>query len=319
MASKQATIIFNPASGRIGRRAEDAQLMARLLGERGIEAQTCATRGPMDATRLAREAVLSGADIIISYGGDGTLNEVIQAMANTTTQLAVWAGGTANVVAVDLEMPKDFNKLADVIAASRVKRIALGKATRLQVTGNREQEEKERSPVPCNLSPVTSERYFFMFAGIGLDASIARGVNPRLKRRTGEFAFWVEGIRHLFAWKPEDFTIDIDGQKHEAVFALLGKGKGYGGGFHVTPNARLEEPWFEIYLVPRRSNNFAYLADLARCFRGAPPKEGVKMIRGRHIEANSSENPWVEVDGEVIGRLPMTFDVAPDALSVIVP
>ncbi len=336
MASKRATIIFNPASGRSGRRAEDAQLMARLLGERGIEAQTCATRGPMDATQIAREAVLTGADIIISYGGDGTLNEVIQAMANTTTQLAVWAGGTANVVAVDLEMPKDFNKLADVIAASRVKRIALGVAC----AGNEPSAEcgvrsaewekwsvESSSPTPpLPHSPTLSspidhpdKRYFFMFAGIGLDASIARGVNPRLKRRTGEFAFWVEGIRHLFAWKPEDFTIDIDGQKHEAVFALLGKGKGYGGGFHVTPNARLEEPWFEIYLVPRRSNNFAYLADLARCFRGAPPKEGVKMIRGRHIEANSSKNPWVEVDGEVIGRLPMTFDVAPDALSVIVP
>jgi YegS/Rv2252/BmrU family lipid kinase len=334
MARKRATIIFNPASGRSGSRAEDAQLMAQLLDKRGIDTKACATRGPNDATEIAREAVRSGADMIVSYGGDGTLNEVIQAMANTQTQLAVWAGGTANVVAVDLEMPKDINKLADVIAAGREKRISLGVVRagndqrtrewengRMGEWGNRSIESSPTPPLPHSptLADHFVERYFFMFAGIGLDASIARQVNPRLKRRMGEFAFWVEGVRHLFAWKPENFVIDIDGQKHEAVFALVGKGKGYGGGFHVTPHARLEDPWFEVYLVPRRSNNFAYLADLARCFRGAPPCGGVKLIQGRHIEANSSETPWVEVDGEVIGRLPMIFDVAPDALSVIVP
>jgi YegS/Rv2252/BmrU family lipid kinase len=300
--------------------------MTQLLENRGIEASARATAGPNDATQLARRAVSSGADIIISYGGDGTLNEVIQAMAGTSVKLAVWAGGTANVVAVDLAMPTRIDQLADVIAAGREKRIALGKAMRLQGTENREQGtgyrgqgEKEKPPVTCHLSPVPSERYFFMFAGIGLDASIARNINGKLKRRTGEFAFWVEGIRHLFAWNPESFVIDVDGEKHEGVFALVGKGKGYGGGLHVTPNARLEDPWFEVFIVPRRSNNFAYLSDLARCFRGAPPRAGVKMIRGRHIEANSSNEPWVEVDGEVIGRLPMKFDVVADALSVIVP
>ncbi|MEW6206791.1 MAG: diacylglycerol kinase family protein [Acidobacteriota bacterium] len=328
MASKRATIIFNPASGQSGRRAEDAQLMARLLKERGIETNTCATRGPNDATRIAREVVSEGVDIIVSYGGDGTLNEVIQAMANTQTQLAVWAGGTANVVAVDLEMPKDINELADVIAAGRQKRISLGVARAGGGEWEGESTEASSSTPPLPHSPTPSSahsltqqsgRYFFMFAGIGLDASIARSVNHRLKRRAGEMAYWLAGFRHLFTWEPENFTLDIDGHKYDAVFALVGKGKGYGGGFHVTPNARLEDPWFEVYIVPRRSTNFAYLADLARCFRGARPREGVKLVRGRHIEANSTENPWVEVDGEVIGRLPMIFDVAPDALSIIVP
>ena len=128
MVHKQATIIYNPMSGRPGRRAENAARMITLLGERGVDAEARATTEPEDATRLAREATESGADIIVSYGGDGTLNEVIQGMASSHTALAVWPGGTANVVARDLGIPFDVPGLADIIAAGKTNRIALGLA-----------------------------------------------------------------------------------------------------------------------------------------------------------------------------------------------
>src|SRR5438552_3927444 len=98
MNPKRATIIYNPTSGRPGRRAEDVREMTRLLSRRGIDADACATSGPEDAARLAKEALARGAGIIISYGGDGTVNEVIQQMAGAEAALAVWPGGTSNVV-----------------------------------------------------------------------------------------------------------------------------------------------------------------------------------------------------------------------------
>ncbi|HJQ68790.1 MAG TPA: diacylglycerol kinase family protein [Blastocatellia bacterium] len=299
MDQKRATIIYNPMSGRPARRADNARLMAELLARSGISAEARATAGPDDATRLAREAVNAGSDIIISYGGDGTLNEVLQGIVGSSASLAVWAGGTANVVARDLCLPADIEQLADIIAAGKTSRITLGLA-------RSDQDEAK-------------QRYFFMFAGIGLDASIARKVNRKLKRRTGEFAFWVEGLKHILTWRAETFVIDIDGKKFESVFALIGNGKGYGGGFCLAPNARLEEPMFEVYIVPKRATNFAYLRDLAAVARGNPAIKGVNIVKGRHVKANSSHEPWVEVDGELIGPLPMTFDVVPDALSVIVP
>src|SRR5215211_2413710 len=97
MAYRKATIIYNPMSGRKGKRTEKTQKMARLLEARGIAAEACATTAPNDATRLAHEAIASGSNILVSYGGDGTLNEVIQAMIGSDAVLAVWAGGTANV------------------------------------------------------------------------------------------------------------------------------------------------------------------------------------------------------------------------------
>src|SRR5262245_53783627 len=111
MSKKRTTIIYNPMSGRPGRRADNVQLMIRLLSERGVSAEAHPTNGPDDATRLAREAVASGSEIIVGYGGDGTLNEVIQGMARSRTSLAVWPGGTSNVVARDLGVPFKVNEL----------------------------------------------------------------------------------------------------------------------------------------------------------------------------------------------------------------
>ena len=285
-------------SGRRGRRADDARKMTELLGHRGIAVEARATQGPDDATRLAREAVKDGADIIVSYGGDGTLNEVIQGMAGSRASLAIWPGGTSNVVARDLGIPFGIETLADLISQEKIKRVSLGVA-----------RGDTRS----------LERYFLMMAGIGLDASIARGVNRKLKRRTGEFAYWVTGIKHLFTWQADPFILEVDGKSYEGVFAIIGNGKGYGGGMCITPHAKLDEPLFEVYVLQRRANNFAYLPALAACMRGNPENTGATLVKGKHIKANSTREPWVEADGEIIGPLPMTFDIAPDALSVIVP
>lgn len=312
----RATIIYNPMSGRPGRRAENVSEMTRLLSQRGIESDARATSGPDHAARLAKEALGEGAGIIVSYGGDGTLNEVIQEMAGADTSLAVWPGGTSNVVARDLGVPFRIEQIADMIAARKTRRIALGLA---RGVGGRGSGAGEHGSQPLSPNSQPLPRYFLMMAGIGLDASIARAVNKKLKRRTGEFAYWLAGIKHFFVWNGEPFTIEVDGRCFESTFALVGNGKGYGGGMLITPNARLEDPWFEIYIVPPLRNNFAYLRALRACMRGKPDVPGVSLITGKHVVANSAVEPWVEADGEIIGPLPMTFDIVPDALSIIVP
>ena len=317
MNRKRATIIYNPMSGRPARRAERVRRMIGLLSDRGFDAEAHATEGPDDAAKLAGAAVAAGADIIISYGGDGTLNEVIQGMAESQTALAVWPGGTSNVVARDLGVPFDVEELADIIRVGRTKRIALGLAKSGDGRNGSRGDGARFAPSPPR--PLAPSRYFLMMAGIGLDASIARSVNKKLKRRTGEFAYWMSGIKHLFLWRAEPFTIEVDGRGYKGAFALIGNGKGYGGGMMMTPGARLEEPWFEVYILPQMSNNFAYLRALGACMRGKPEVAGVLLVKGKHIKANSAHEPWVEADGEIIGPLPMTFDIVPDALSVIVP
>jgi diacylglycerol kinase (ATP) len=331
MTNRKATIIYNPMSGRKGRRTEKAQEMVRLLKARGITAEARATTAPNDATRLAREAIQEGSDILVSYGGDGTLNEVIQPMVGSPAVLAVWAGGTANVVAKDLQLPtRDLKRLADVIAAGKTRRIALGCATHSQesevseaeVRGQGSGVSEKQNPHRSSTSDSglqTAKRYFFMFAGIGLDASISQGVNTKLKRKTGEFAFWISGIKHFFTWDAPVFQVEVDNQTYESAFTLVGNGKRYGGGIKMTKNARLEEPEFELFMLPRHKRNISYLTDLLKGFLGRPEKSSATIVRTSRIKINSSKEIWVELDGEVAGTLPMTFEAVPDALSVIVP
>lgn len=322
MNPKRATIIYNPMSGRPGRRAENVREMARLLLQRGIESDARATSGPEDAARLAKEALEREADIVVAYGGDGTINEVIQELAGKDAALAVWPGGTSNVVARDLGSPFPITQVAEMIAAGKSRRISLG----LAKSNNAEEQtsrgaEVNSPPLLCSSAPLTSpvQRYFLMMAGIGLDASIARAVNRKLKRRTGEFAYWLSGVRHFFVWRGEPFTIEVDGRCYESTFALIGNGKGYGGGMKITPNARLEDPWFEVYILAPQRNNVAYLRALRGCMTGNSDVPGVFLLKGEHVVARSTVEPWVEADGEIIGPLPMTFDVVPDALSIMVP
>jgi diacylglycerol kinase (ATP) len=317
MNPKRATIIYNPMSGRPGRRDENVRELTRLLLQRGIESDARATTGPDDAARIAKEALGEGAGIIVTYGGDGTVNEVIQEMAGADAALAVWPGGTSNVVARDLGVPFAIAQIADMIAAGKTKRIALGLATSSDGETQRHGDAATLARSPSR--PVAPSRYFLMMAGIGLDASIARSVNKKIKRRTGEFAYWLSGIRHFFMWHGEPFTIEVDGHRYDSAFALIGNGKGYGGGMMMTPNAKLEDPWFEVYVLPPLRNNLAYLRALRACMQGKPEVPGVLLLKGKHVVADSAVEPWVEADGEIIGPLPMTFDIVPDALSVIVP
>jgi len=308
MAATQAAIIYNPNSGRASDRAETVQSMVRLLHERGIRASMLATSRPNEGAELASRAIASGADIIVAHGGDGTVNEIIQGMAGTEARLAVWAGGTANVVACDLGMPSRMHRVADVIRAGKEKRISLGLAS-----------GSGGAAWPAGNAPVSERRYFFMFAGIGLDASICRTVNLKLKRMTGQFAYGVSGLKHLLSWRPQPFTLDVDGKRYESAFALVGNGSRYGGGINMTPNARLEAPWFDVYILPPDGYNLSYLFDLAGCLLGRPQWTRGITVTGQNVRAESAGDAWVEVDGEVLGPLPMRFEVVPDALSVIVP
>jgi len=342
MKSRRATIIYNPMSGRLGRRQENVRLMVGLLENRGIEAQAFPTTGPEDASLIARNAVSAEAEIVVGYGGDGTLNEIIQGLAGSHASLAVWPGGTANVVALDLGMPGKLDEIADVIAAGKTRRVSLGVAryqneARSGVTDAARISEKALAASPLkhgdkvqtvgslNSGTVTmttsageSQRFFLMMAGIGIDALIAHHVNKRFKRMAGELAYWWCGIKHL-ARRADEFTISVDGKVFKSAFAMIGKGKGYGGGMTLTPGATLEAPEFEVFILPPLRHNVLYLRALNACKKGRPEVAGATLLKGTHIEAYSDAKPWVQLDGEVIGTLPMSFDVAPNSLSLIVP
>ena len=296
---RSAILISNPNAGQGGAaaRAREVARFCERLQARGIAVEVLNTAGPNDAARLAAEAVRAGAREIVVRGGDGTLHEAIQGLAGSDVRVAVWPAGTANVLARQLELPAGAAEAAEVLARGKTTRISLGCATD-ERTGAR--------------------RYFFMMAGIGLDASVVRHVRPRLKKRVGEAAYWYSGFSHLAHWHPQEFTVEANGESFAATYAAVGKAPWYGGGLAITPRARLDAPEFEVCVINTHSR-LRYLRLLAHAVRGGAPEgtKDVTFVRASRVRVVGAAD--VQADGELIGELPMTFEIVRAGLEIFVP
>lgn len=298
MTTRKAILIFNPMTGRYAtRRLPAIEDISSQLRSEGLELQLVATTGPGDATRIAVDAARQGFSDIIVAGGDGTINEALQGLVGTPARLGILPRGTANVLACELDLPLDCRRAAGVIARGKSRRIHVGCAND-ETSGLR--------------------RYFLLMAGIGLDASVVRRVHPGLKKRFGKGAFWFSGLSSLANWKPKVFEIEVEGQTLNATFATIGKAASYGGDLTVTPRARLDQPDFEICVIDSTSR-LRYLYLLSHALRSGVPlgRRGVHFLRA--TRARATGEVAVQVDGELIGSLPMTFEIAPESIEVIVP
>lgn len=293
-----AILISNPKTGRYtSRRLRPIQETVSQLKSLGVDVELKLTTRPHEATEIAARAARNGSSDVFVAGGDGTINEVIQGLAGTKARLGIIPRGTANVLARELGLPLGEKEAAVVAARGNSRRIHLGLA--IDETNN-------------------VSRYFALMAGIGLDASIVRHVRPHLKKRIGKGAFWISGLSHLATWSPHPFTLEIEGREYAATFAAIGKAPRYGGDLAITPGARLDEPEFEVCII-ETSNRFRYLRLLSYTLRAGMPRNNpvVQFIKTDRVLARGDAP--VQIDGELIGGLPMRFEIAPQSLEVIVP
>ena len=295
---RKALLIANPNAGRgsLEQRKQAIERFCHLLKERAVAATVRFTTGPDDATQIAREAAHNGYTEVIASGGDGTINEVLQGLVGSNTRLSIWPKGTANVVARELKLPRQLDRLADVIAAGKFQRVHVGCAT---AVGN------------------PQGRYFLLMAGVGADATVVERVRPFLKKRIGEAAFWYSGIETLVKWKPRSFVVEADGRMFNATFAAIGKAPHYGGKLAVTPRARMDQPDFEVCLI-HSTERRRYLRHLSSVVFGGIPTgtRDVTFLRTSTVQI-SGDGVQAQVDGELIGRVPMKFTIAPHVIELI--
>ena len=297
MVNRKAVLISNPKTGRYVSKRKTIQQLVTDLESRGLGVELKLTAGPGDAAKLAAQAASSGITDVIVAGGDGTINEAIQGLVGSKARLGILPRGTANVLARELGLPMNVDDALNVVAVGNSRRIHFGVA--IDETTN-------------------EQRHFVLMAGIGLDASVVRRVQPSLKKRIGKGAFWVSGLSHLATWNPREFKLEVDGETYNATFAAIGKAARYGGDLMITPRARLDDPTFEICIIETFSR-VQYLKLLSYAMREGMPhdKNGVRFIRTASVRA-LGDAP-VQVDGEVIGHLPMRFEISPHSMDVIVP
>jgi diacylglycerol kinase family enzyme len=156
-------------------------------------------------------------------------------------------------------------------------------------------------------------------AGIGLDAAVVEQVNPRLKKRIGKGAFWLTGLAQLVNWNPVPFKMEVDGQSYNATFVSVGNAASYGGDLGITPRARLDRPEFEICII-QTTSRMRYVRLLSGAMQSGglqPDKKDVCFVHATRARATGTAS--VQADGEIIGQLPMRFEIAPHSIDVLVP
>lgn len=287
--------ILNPCSGGNRRRPGLARDIREYLKAQSLDADLVITEGPGHATALAGEAVLTGCEAIIAVGGDGTLNEVAQALIDTPAALGLVPGGSGNGLALHLGMPRSL------LGALR---LATGLGHRI---------------VAIDTGAVNG-RPFFNVMGAGLDADISRRFN-RLTRR-GLPAYILTGARG-FRQRETMRCVIRHGARAETVDALLiavANSDQYGNNARIAPGARVDDGELDLVVVkPVNIGGAAILA--ARLFLGsfaASPR--VLRLRGARFRIERSSPGLVHTDGEThFAGAHLDVVVKPRSLRLIAP
>ncbi len=292
-------MIFNPTA-----RGDKARRFRKHLDAIGAQSTLKLTAGPGDARRLATEAVGEGFEVVVAAGGDGTLNEVLNGIADApngleNARLGVLPLGTVNVFARELGIPIKLNLAWQTIRQ--------GKETRIDLPS-----------VEYQTNGQAKRLCFAQLAGAGLDARAIELVSWKLKKKVGPLAYIMAGMNALMGTQSK-ITVSGGSEEMTGELVLIGNGRLYGGYYKIFPQADLRDGLLDVCVFPRVN-----WMVLARCgpgllLRGLVPASAARNFQAASVTLSSAFATPLEADGELSGHLPAKFSVQRAKLRVIVP
>jgi diacylglycerol kinase (ATP) len=280
-------VIINPTA-----RSDRARILCRKIEQLSSRAFVRITNGPGEARALAEQAVAEGYERVVAAGGDGTINEVVNGLAGSKTALGLLPLGTMNVFATELGLPiGNLRKCWDVIEHGVVHPVDLVRA---------------------------NEQHFVQLAGIGFDAQIVEATSFDFKKALGPLSYIISATQ-IASKKPPMLSVRGGGGTRQGSFVMIGNGRYYGGPFVLFKEARIDDGLLDVLIF----KNLGYL-DIVRYFQAVmigthTALSDVEYFQTTQVRVTSTGPVPVEVDGDVIGTLPVTFKVVPKALRVMMP
>lgn len=289
-------VIYNPAAGG-GKSRLNALIDA--LKKHELEVETYQTQKAGDATEFLQKRALKD-EIVVAVGGDGTTREVINGLSSNTP-LAVFANGTANVLANELNLPKSARAMAKLIAKGNTLPIQFGRL---------------------------NEERFCMWVGIGFDAWVVAQTSLKLKRKIGKAAYALSMLSQAFRYGRYQYELEIDGTAYTSYSAVITHARFYGGRFVISQKANLLTPKLHVLLFQKTGVGFFFKSMFALLRGRLESVEGVISLPFDKLEArlkNSDLNPQekrlagvLQADGDVISQLPLTVTLDNTSVPVLV-
>lgn len=280
------------------------QIMA-LLKSIGLDFQHDWTEAPGHARELAQTAIKKGSELVVSVGGDGTVNEVANGLYDS--------GNTADVM---------LGIISTGTGCDYIRTVGIPRACReaCQCLANPRKLAVDVGSVEYISNGQTIKRLFVNFAGLGFDTEIVRATTQRFKALSSKPSYLLGLLTTLLSYRNRKISLIVDGEKIEekVCTVLINNGRYGGGGMFTAPEAELTNGLLDTLIVGDLSK-LDLLWSLPRVYRGTHlthPK--VTLKKAKEIEINSAEPLFLQADGELLGELPARFRVLPASLNLAV-
>jgi len=289
---KRIHVIINPAAG------QDEPILNVLndvFHPAGVEWDISITHKFSDATRLAKEAVASGVDLVAAYGGDGTQMEVANGLLGSNVPLAILPGGTGNAMAHELRVPINLRQAAELIVG----------------------RSRRRAIDLVNMG----DNVFMLRAYAGLNSQNA--ASREEKDKYGQLAYIRATLKFLSEVPPTYYHATIDGEdiEGEALIVFILNAGSIGGVLGIElpkiGDVNISDGHLDVYAVTKGVQPLRAVSH--HIFHHGESQAGVYHWRGREITLQADPHQEVWIDGELGGQTPFTVTTMSKALKIIVP
>lgn len=291
--SRRVYVIVNPAAG------QDQPFIKTLntaFRAANADWDIAITKEPGDGRRLAQRAVAAGYNAVAVYGGDGTVTEVASGLAGSNVPLAILPGGTANVMSVELGIPRDLAAASELIwnpqAGLRV----------------------------VDMGLVNGE-YFLLRVGIGLEAQMVETADRDFKNRYGILSYSLAALQALRDPPIARYRLTLDGEtvETEGLTCIIANSANLAlPGLALAPGVDVADGKLDVLIV-RSADLSALLSVAASVVTGSAVPPALLHWQACEIEVSADPPQTVQGDGEMLGQTPTRVKIVPQAARIIVP
>jgi diacylglycerol kinase (ATP) len=291
--ARKIHVVINPASGQP---QPILNTLNSVFHPLGIDWDVFITKESGDAERLARQGAASGADVVAIYGGDGSVMEAARGLFGSETPLAILPGGTANLMSVELGVPKDLAQAAAIAADpnSRVRMVDAG------LFGGK--------------------TYFLLRVSTGFGARKVEIADRDLKNRYGIMAYSIGALKAFGDTDVANYHLTLDGQTYDTTgFTCLVDNAGNIGFAGLGLKSILVDDGLLDVIVVRDRRFRTVVATGAGVAAGKFSPEYVFHVQAREITIEADPPQPVQMDGELAGETPVTVQIIPGLVRILAP
>jgi diacylglycerol kinase (ATP) len=279
------------------------------LKENGYKFDWIFTEYPEHATIITREVIKSGYNLVVSVGGDGTMNEVLNGffengnIINSDAKLAVFARGTGCDFIRSFGIKRGFENFVKVLEKNEVQKLDVGKVSFLHTSGQ------------------SVTKYFLNISDVGLGGETTRRVNKTKKHLKGFLAFLIGAMLTILKYRNKTIKLEIDGEvvKNERINSVIvANAKYFGGGMYISPNSEVNDGLLDIIVIGD-FKTLELIRDFHLIYNGKHlTHQKICHYKAKKVKITSEPVALLEFDGEQQGTTPAEFEIIHQAVKVLI-